>query len=145
MSPNETIKHCVKEIRSEGGARAFFKGVWSPALGNIPINALVFASNGLCKKYMEGFKMSENSKLYISGCFAGLSSLIAFVPTELVKIRIQDSHHSTKEPRTESVYRQVTRDIYHAEGARGFYKGFWAHFWRDVPTYGIYFLSYDFF
>ncbi len=89
--------------------------------------------------------MSENAKLYISGCFAGLSSLIGFVPSELVKIRIQDSHHNSKLIRSESVYQQVTREIYRAEGARGFYKGFWAHFWRDVPTYGIYFLSYDFF
>ncbi len=35
------------------------------------------------------------------------------------------------------------RDIYKTNGLIGFYRGFWPHFWRDVPTYGIYFLSYD--
>ena len=29
------------------------------------------------------------------------------------------------------------------DGIKGFYRGFWPQFWRDVPTYGIYFLSYD--
>jgi len=144
VSPQETITHCVRQIRAEGGG--FFKGVLSPALANIPINALVFASNGLCKKYLEPYDIHENAKLYLSGCFAGLSSLVAFVPTELIKIRIQDDHNSSRgRARTESVYRQVTREIYLADGARGFYKGFWPSFWRDVPTYGIYFLSYDFF
>jgi hypothetical protein len=89
---NLTIRESIKEIRSEGGIRAFFRGVWSPALGNIPINALVFSANGVCKKYIENnesrIKMSENTKLYLSGSFAGLVSMIAFVPTELIKIRI---------------------------------------------------------
>lgn len=146
VSPQDTISHCVRQIRAEGGSLGFFKGVLSPALGNIPINALVFASNGLCKKYLDPFDMHENAKLYLSGCFAGLASLIAFVPTELIKIRIQDDHTSSRNRiGAQSVYRQVTREIYLADGARGFYKGFWPHFWRDVPTYGIYFLSYDFF
>ena len=146
VSPHEKITQCVSQIRAEGGALGFFKGVLSPALGNIPINALVFASNGLCKKYLDPYDMHENLKLYVSGCFAGLSSLVAFVPTELIKIRIQDDHSTSRgRATTESVYRQVTREIYLAEGARGFYKGFWPHFWRDVPTYGIYFLSYDLF
>ena len=92
MAPNLRIKECVSMINKEGGKRAFFKGVLSPALGNIPINALIFASNGICNKFIEGnqhrYKMSENLKIYISGCFAGFMSLLAFVPTELIKIRI---------------------------------------------------------
>jgi hypothetical protein len=43
----------------------------------------------------------------------------------------------------QSVYSTVTREIYKTDGLRGFYRGFWPHFWRDVPTFGIYFLSYD--
>lgn len=29
-------------------------------------------------------------------------------------------------------------------GFRGFYRGFWAMFWRDVPAYGILFATYDY-
>jgi solute carrier family 25 (mitochondrial carnitine/acylcarnitine transporter), member 20/29 len=43
----------------------------------------------------------------------------------------------------QSVYSTVTREIYKTDGLRGFYRGFWPHFWRDVPTFGAYFLSYD--
>jgi hypothetical protein len=74
-------------------------------------------------------------------------SLIAFVPSELIKIRIQDNHVSSSELRhsntKQSVYKTVIREIYRADGMRGFYRGFWPHFWRDVPTFGVYFLSYD--
>ena len=46
--------------------RAFFKGVWSPALGNIPINALIFASNGICKKYIDSLRLEGGTAERIS-------------------------------------------------------------------------------
>ena len=42
-----------------------------------------------------------------------------------------------------NIYSQVIKEIYAKNGLLGYYKGFWPQFWRDVPTYGIYFLSYD--
>lgn len=27
---------------------------------------------------------------------------------------------------------------------RGFYRGYWATFWRDVPAYGAFFFSYEY-
>ncbi len=96
MAPNQGIRECARRVHMEGGIPAFFKGVWSPALGNIPINALVFATNGLFKKYFEHqdakVKLTENQKLFIAGSLGGFVSLIAFVPSELIKIRIQDNH-----------------------------------------------------
>jgi hypothetical protein len=53
MSPQDGIKETIAQIRSEGGFRAFFRGVLSPAMGNIPINALIFASNGFSHKVIE--------------------------------------------------------------------------------------------
>ena len=140
ISPSSKIRDCVRDIYRQGGLRAFLRGVWSPALGNIPINALIFASNGVCNKYLERREeMGDSAKIYVSGCIAGFVSLIAFVPTELIKIRIQDQHGSEGK----DIYREVTRDIYRKAGLMGFYRGFWPQFWRDVPTYGIYFLSYN--
>lgn len=117
----------VRQINYEGGLKAFFRGVWSPTLGNIPINALIFASNGICNKFIEQSQSvkSDNAKIYISGCFAGLMSLIAFVPTELIKIRIQDNHIKSTSKSKDSVYKQVTQEIYRQGGLKGFYKGFW--------------------
>ena len=125
VSPEFSIRQTVQQIKSEGGIRGFFRGVWSPALGNIPINALVFSANGLCGKYLEmnkdRTKFSENQKIYLSGAFAGFVSMIAFVPTELIKIRIQDCHAMTQK----NIYSHVIRDIYTKNGLLGYYKGFW--------------------
>jgi solute carrier family 25 carnitine/acylcarnitine transporter 20/29 len=100
VSPEISFRQTAHQIMREGGVRGFFRGVWSPALGNIPINALVFSANGICGKYLEmnkdRTKLSENQKIYLSGAFAGFVSLIAFVPSELIKIRIQDCHAMTQ-------------------------------------------------
>ncbi len=72
--------------------------------------------------------MSEKVKIYISGCFAGFMSLLAFVPTELIKIRIQDNHVNTENigsNRSKSLYKTITREIYSKDGLLGFYRGFW--------------------
>lgn len=87
---NQGMIQSSKVIYKEGGAREFFKGVLSPTLGNAPINALVFGGNGFSNKYIETHypAMNEGNKLFISGCFGGLLSLLAFVPVEVIKIRI---------------------------------------------------------
>ena len=41
-------------------------------------------------------------------------------------------------------YTKLTKEIYEQRGIRGFYRGFWAMFWRDVPAYGILFATYDY-
>ncbi|CDW76482.1 mitochondrial carnitine acylcarnitine carrier protein cacl [Stylonychia lemnae] len=107
-----------KQIFQEGRLSGFFKGSLSPVLGNIPINSLIFAANGFCNKQFNNqqTKLNEFQKIYLSGCFAGAVSLIAFVPTELIKVRIQDMHQQQNH-----LYKKVV----------------------DVPTFGIYFSSYN--
>ncbi len=39
----------------------------------------------------------------------------------------------------------MCKKIYQEQGIKGFYRGFVPQFWRDVPTFGIYFLSYNLF
>ena len=41
-------------------------------------------------------------------------------------------------------YRQYIPIIIKNEGYRGLYRGFTANFLRDVPSWGVYFCSYDF-
>lgn len=40
-------------------------------------------------------------------------------------------------------YREFIPIIYEKKGFFGFYQGYWATFWRDVPGWGIYFYSYE--
>ena len=65
-------------------------------------------------------------------------SLVIYNPVELMKVRAQTN-------RVENiVYRQVARVIYRQEGIGGFYRGFGALWWRDVPGWAVYFWAYDF-
>jgi Mitochondrial carrier protein len=34
-------------------------------------------------------------------------------------------------------------DILRKEGPKGLYKGFWPLFYRDVPSWGVYFWAYE--
>lgn len=42
------------------------------------------------------------------------------------------------------MYKDEINRIYKTEGLRGFYRGFVPQFFRDCPTMGVYFLSYNY-
>ena len=56
---------------------------------------------------------------------------------EMFKVRAQVNKHE------KTSYPQLIRDIYRKDGFFGFYRGYWAMFWRDVPWYGLFFFCYD--
>lgn len=55
-------------------------------------------------------------------------------PIELLKCKAQVNRLENLKYST--VYKQV--------GIQGLYKGFWPLFWRDMPSWGVYFGSYEF-
>ena len=61
---------------------------------------------------------------------------MAFVPVELIKVRAQQNNLSNL------VYRDEVSKILRKDGIKGLYRGFMPMFMREVPTFGIYFLSY---
>lgn len=80
--------------------------------------------------------MHENLKIYLAGCIGGTPSLIAYVPVELIKVRAQVNNGANLK------YREEIPKILKKEGVRGLYRGFFPLFMREVPTFGVYFLSY---
>lgn len=64
--------------------------------------------------------------------------IVVGTPLELFKIRAQTNTEAM------TSYTQLIKDIYHDNGLKGFYKGFWSMFWRDVPCYGLLFFTYDY-
>lgn len=74
---------------------------------------------------------------FAAGCISGLLSVLIAVPAEFVKVQEQNS----------AVHRSpyiVARDIVKAHGWRALYRGFWATAWRDFPSVGLYFWSYEY-
>ncbi|CAI2377754.1 unnamed protein product [Moneuplotes crassus] len=123
-----------KKIVAEEGIRGLFKGALPPVLGNAPVNAVLFASNAIAVRAMKNIGISEENKVFWSGCFGGFMSCIVNCPIELLKVKRQGNAGKTQ------TYWQITR----SEGIRGLFSAFGPTIWRDVPTYGIYFYAYDY-
>ena len=81
--------------------------------------------------------LSTNVKTYLSGCFGGLLTLVVFCPMEVAKITAQ------KNAESEISYSKELGRILSERGIRGAYSGLSFLFLRDVPTFGIYFFSYE--
>lgn len=80
---------------------------------------------------------------FLAGSCGGFAQTSVLVPLDLLKCRLQvDGQSKVRRYRgTFDCFRQVLRH----EGVRGLYVGFGSSFWREVPAFGIYFLSYEIF
>lgn len=77
--------------------------------------------------------------MFVVGAISGLAQSPVGSITELLKIRFQ-IHNST------SSQIAMLKQIYQSEGLRrGIFKGFGITTLREIPSYGIYFASYEYF
>ncbi|CAI2377458.1 unnamed protein product [Moneuplotes crassus] len=123
-----------KSILAKEGVRGLFKGALPPVLGNAPVNAVLFASNDVAKRTLKDVDLSEETKVFCGGCFGGLMCCLINCPIELLKVKKQGNVGRTMS------YTKIIR----AEGFNGLFSAFVPILWRDVPTYGIYFFTYNY-
>jgi len=82
----------------------------------------------------------------MAGAFAGFVQCSVLVPADRVKCLVQADGESA----AAGVGRQYrgtldcASQVFHAEGIRGFYKGFAATATREIPSLGIYFTTYKY-
>lgn len=65
-------------------------------------------------------------------------SLIVVLPFDLVKVRAQANEKGIID------YKSEVGKIIQKEGLKGLFRGFWPCFWRDVPSFGVYFWINEF-
>jgi len=128
--------HFTNIITNEGFG-GFFKGAVSPVLGTAPIMATLFASNDFAKRNLAQTQLPVFWKEFLPGCWAGFSTLLFVIPTDLIKIKKQGVHNRVVS------YSEVLKTILEIDGILGLYRGFWISFIRFVPQYGIHFYSYE--
>ena len=81
--------------------------------------------------------LGVNTKMLLSGAFAGFSyTNVAFI-FDLLKVRKQ--YHKTV-PKS---YAEEISYIYKTEGMRGFFNGYFGMLMRDVPGFAWYFMFYE--
>ncbi|GAB5369850.1 hypothetical protein AAMO2058_001441900 [Amorphochlora amoebiformis] len=146
--------HCFLKIVTDEGPLALFKGMTSPLVGNAPMQAIVFGMNGnanrIMDKYIPSLRQKERDlpgskpnflRLYLAGTWAGIGQLSVCVPVELIKCKLQVQQD--QKVKTFKGPWDCVRQIYQKSGVLGLYRGFWATFWRDAPSYGLYFVLYE--
>ncbi|KAL5464105.1 hypothetical protein EMCRGX_G033071 [Ephydatia muelleri] len=151
--------HCFAHIIRSEGLFSLYKGMASPMIGMAAINAIVFGVQGNLMRRMQS---DDHTPMWVksslSGMAAGAVQSFICCPVELFKLRrqIQEDHvgvpvfgHHGDTPTTTTTsgskhsLLHIAGAIYRKEGGRGFFKGLTATLWREVPSFGAYFATYD--
>ncbi|XP_018087823.1 mitochondrial basic amino acids transporter isoform X2 [Xenopus laevis] len=135
--------HCFQSIIKQESTLGLYKGVGSPMMGLTFINALVFGVQGNTIRYL-----SKDTPLnqFLAGAAAGSIQCVICCPMELAKTRLQ--LQGTGEYKSKSKNYKNSLDclvkIYRKEGLRGINRGMVTTFLRETPSFGFYFLTYDY-
>ncbi|XP_019622490.1 PREDICTED: mitochondrial basic amino acids transporter-like [Branchiostoma belcheri] len=134
--------HCFAEIVRKETAFGLFKGMTSPLIGLTFINAIVFGVHGnLLRTLGEGRLLNT----FLAGAAAGAVQSVVCSPMELAKTRMQLMGLGEKKKKRKEIKNSLhcLLKIYRAEGLRGCYRGMFLTLWRDAPSFGAYFVTYD--
>ncbi|KAJ3139380.1 hypothetical protein HK100_011717 [Physocladia obscura] len=121
----------------------------SPLVGVAAINSLLFGVHGWFIHHIAGDKMPTISNIFWAGCGSGFVNSILSCPMELVKIRLQNQK-SAVAGSVDSLTQykgnwDCVKKIYKVGGIRSFFVGFHPTIWRETPSFGAYFASFEIF
>ncbi|XP_053553433.1 mitochondrial basic amino acids transporter isoform X1 [Bombina bombina] len=135
--------HCFQSIIKQESTMGLYKGVGSPMMGLTFINALVFGVQGNAIRYL-GQDTPLNQ--FLAGAAAGSIQCVICCPMELAKTRMQ--LQGTGEYKSRSKTYKNSLDclvkIHRKEGWKGINRGMVTTFLRETPSFGFYFLTYDY-
>ncbi len=143
----------IRTVRSEG-LRSLYKGMASPLLGNAPLNAIVFGCNGHMNRLLDkqfpskhsnsGVKTPEYARLYLSATWGGIAQCVIATPVELIKCKMQVQGMNGNGLKVYSSSFDCARQTFLKGGIRGLYRGWWSTLARDGPSYGAWFVAFEF-
>ncbi|XP_062572413.1 solute carrier family 25 member 45-like [Saccostrea cucullata] len=137
-------------INKTGWVHGFFRGMSTPLLSYGVVNSVYFGVYGNTLKFLEddrAMRKSSYLNIYLAGCAGGAAQLIPVIPTDYVKVVLQsqiprDAADSGKQKAFKGPL-DCIRHVVRQHGVTGLYKGGVAMAWRDVPSYGLYGLTYE--
>lgn len=109
------------------------------------INSIVFGVNENALKLISKITKQEkptNRDIFLAGSAAGLVNSPFLSPVELVKTQLQVQDRKKK---TYTSTWDCVQKILRVHGLRGLCRGTWITIIRDSPTYGVYFVTYEWF
>ncbi|XP_065167783.1 mitochondrial basic amino acids transporter-like [Atheta coriaria] len=133
-SKYSNARDCIRKLYKHEGIHVFFRGMTSPLAAVAGINAIVFSIYGQTQKCFDDPNAYKTH--FLSGACAGFFQSVIASPMELAKVRVQI--HNTVGPL------ECIRHIYHSEGVKGVFRGLTMTVLRDVPSFALYFLTYEY-
>ncbi|KAJ0064927.1 hypothetical protein NL108_017657, partial [Boleophthalmus pectinirostris] len=135
---------CFKKTVSKEGLLGLYRGMGAPLLSVAPIMAISFFGFALGKQLQqpEPNQALTPSQLFLSGCLAGVFTTTIVVPGERIKCLLQVQNFSGQVRYSGPVDCAVR--LYKEHGIRSIYKGTVLTLIRDVPSSGLYFLTYEY-
>ncbi|OAD62156.1 Mitochondrial carnitine/acylcarnitine carrier protein CACL, partial [Eufriesea mexicana] len=129
--------HCFRTLLAKESVTGLYRGMSSPVAGVAVVNAIIFGVYGQTQKYIPD--PATLTSYFLAGALAGIAQTPICSPMELAKTRMQ--------LRTSPVQFtgpfQCLKYTYTHEGLRGLFRGVDVTFLREVPSFGIYFLTYE--
>ncbi|KAI8870600.1 mitochondrial substrate carrier family protein [Ramicandelaber brevisporus] len=145
---------CLRQTVKAEGPQSVYKGVASPLMGIGICNAVVFAANGHFRRMLHPNPSQSHDqplslpRMFVAGAMAGGVMSLFNCPIELLKVKLQVQQSATN-PAAAAVSSPYTGVIncgvrtFREHGARGLYRGYFATFVRDVPSFSAYFGTYE--
>ncbi|KAG8465469.1 hypothetical protein KFE25_002776 [Diacronema lutheri] len=133
---------CLRKTIRHEGILGVYRGILPPVLNSFVLNAIMFGGFGHGHAVVEGKPWSRATKSFLAGSYAGLISVSALVPFDLVKCQMQVDRAGGRAA-TFRNSSDCARAILRAEGIAGMYRGSLVTVARDSPTTGAYFVAYE--
>lgn len=133
--------------RQEGTARGLYGGVLPAFLGSFAGTVIFFGVYEWSKRIMVDYGVNPSVAYFTSGFCADLAASPLYVPTEVIKTRLQlQGRHNNPFFSSGYNYRSTyhaLRTIYRTEGLAEFFSGYKATLCRDLPFSAIQFAIYE--
>lgn len=136
-----------KILRQEGVRRGLYGG-WLPALlGSFPGTVMFFGTYEFSKRHMLDYGVQPHLAYLTSGFLGDLVASIVYVPSEVLKTRLQlQGRHNNPFFHSGYNYRgtvDAARTIYRQEGFAALFHGYKATLFRDLPFSALQFMFYE--
>nr|XP_020464756.1 mitochondrial carnitine/acylcarnitine carrier protein-like isoform X3 [Monopterus albus] len=130
--------------KCDSGILGLYKGMGAPLAGVAPMMAISFFGFGLGKQFQQTVpgKPLTHTQIFLSGCLAGVLTTVIVAPGERIKCLLQ-VQASSGDLRYAGPLDCAVR-LYKEQGIRSVYKGTVLTLVRDVPSSGLYFLTYEY-
>ncbi|XP_061758846.1 mitochondrial carnitine/acylcarnitine carrier protein isoform X2 [Nerophis ophidion] len=135
---------CFRKTVSKEGLLGLYKGMGAPLVGVAPMMAISFFGFGLGKQLQQtdsGHPLTH-AQIFLSGCLAGVFTTVIVAPGERIKCLLQVQAGGGVSKYSGPLDCAVR--LYKEQGIRSVYKGTVLTLIRDVPSNGLYFLTYEY-